>query len=281
MISLFAPLNVSRLFLLFFLSLTSTGLLAETNDNFDYAASVALILKVEDGGHVFQRPDRENPLNSFIQSMVIINKYAAQMQPAHAGLALDIKSLQPQHSFLLINHQATKLFFLGDHWLGDENAFAVMETNDYQALKHIFDWRKKNTESTITPKNVQDIYIREIHKLWQEDSEEFFRRFYFPEQGASKSVSSASLNNSSVPAKNIAQQNSSVINSSKATYKANDDLADSTHATSSTTITAKPHTVIPAVTDTKADKAKSLSQTLALFFILTLTVAYWWWRQRK
>jgi len=147
--------------------------------NFNYSTAVGLILYVEDGGHVFQRPDYDEPRNFFIIIYGIIEKYTHQMKPQHADLTLDISSLPVEEKFLLVNHEAQKLLFLGDHWIGDGQQFSIMEAGDYHRLKQLFaetrQHRGKPTEAATL-----DYYSQHIHKIWADDPEDFYREFYFP-----------------------------------------------------------------------------------------------------
>lgn len=148
-------------------------------DKFDYSTTVGLILQVETGGHIFQRPDYDEPRNFFIIIYGIVGKYAIQMQPQHAGLTLDISSLPIEEKILLINHEAQKSLFLGDHWIGDGEHFSIMESGDYHRLRQLFAETRKHRGKP-TDKAVLDMYSEGIHKLWADDPEEFYREFYFP-----------------------------------------------------------------------------------------------------
>lgn len=248
-------------------------ILANTDNKFDHTTAVALILKVEKGEHIFQRPDRDEPYNSFVQSFSIVNKYINAMQPAQSGLALDMDSLEPHDSFLLVNNTTSKTFYLGDHWLGDEAAFAVMEATDYQHLKHIFETRKKVSEKTES--QYVDHYIKSIHDLWQEDSEEFFRRFYFPEltlptPATSQFDSSSSLSDHLHRSTSAAQSSlPEIVNdSSSETSASQTDI--------NTQLAVRPS---PIPGQTSADDDVRL-KALLLFSVVTL-MTLWYWRKRK
>lgn len=161
------------------LSFYTTTLAHAQSDNFNYSTAVGLILYVDGGGHVLQRPDHDEPRNFFILTYGIIGKYAVQMQPQHAGLTLDIASLPVEEKILLINHQAQKLLFLGDHWIGDGERFSIMETEDYHRLKGYFAETRKSRE-TPTPDRTLENYNARIHKIWADNAEDFYREFYFP-----------------------------------------------------------------------------------------------------
>ncbi|HSC69613.1 MAG TPA: hypothetical protein VLC79_18110 [Cellvibrio sp.] len=148
-------------------------------DDFNYSTAVALILREESGGHIFQRPDYDAPKNFFIIIYDIVGKYALQMQPQHSGLTLDISSLPVEEEMLVINHKATKLLFLGDHWIGDGERFAIVEDKDYQRLTGLFAETRKHRERP-APKGGLANYISDIHNIWAGDPEDFYREFYFP-----------------------------------------------------------------------------------------------------
>lgn len=148
-------------------------------NNFNYSTAVGLILYVEDGGHIFQRPDYDEPRNFFIIIYGIIEKYAHQMKPQHADLTLDISSLPVEEKFLLVNHEAQKLLFLGDHWIGDGQQFSIMEAGDYHRLKQLFAETRQHRGKP-TEESVFDYYSQHIHKIWADDPEDFYREFYFP-----------------------------------------------------------------------------------------------------
>lgn len=258
----------SSLLVLLFLSFR---LQADPTGNFDYSRTVALILKADNGGHIFQRPERYEPQNAFVQSFAIINKYVAQMQPFHSGMMLDVDSLQVQDSLLLVNHQDIKLLQLGDHWLGDQDSFAVMESADYQNLKQIFDSRKRISKPT--PQAMQDIYIQEIHDLWQEDSEEFYRRYYFPErENSAAGISSTVANAISTPASSsnnpslISPDKSSIQNERDATGALQEPVEKLTGA------------IQP---DQHLKKANTNRYFIIIFlcFIFAAIIGFWVWRK--
>jgi len=263
-------------FLLLILIFASRQSIANPDDAFDYSQTVALILKTENGGYIFQRPEQDDPITDFVPAFAITYKYTAQMQPNQSGLALDMESLQPQHTFLLINNQSTKLLYLGDHWLGDENAFSVMEAADYQSLKNIFESRMRVSKPT--PDEAQQAYIKSIHELWQEDSEEFYRRYYFPERNAQITASSASAVSSSFPARDFSQQNNPPRERSSATIK---DGEDATRLTGPAKNSEAPYKDIQENADSNTKGTNNLQQILLLIFILVLTALYWWWRQSR
>lgn len=150
------------------------------SDNFNYSTAVALILQVEGGGHIFQRPDYDEPRNFFIIIYAIVGKYAIQMQPQHDGLALDISSLPIEEKLLLINHESQQLLFLGDHWIGDGERFAIMEDGDYRRLQGYFAENRKHRGEP-TPSPFLDEYTKRIHKTWADDPDDFYREYYFPD----------------------------------------------------------------------------------------------------
>lgn len=156
-----------------------TTLTHAQSDNFDYSTTVGMILYVDGGGHIFQRPDYDEPRNFFIIIYGIVGKYAAQMQPQHAGLSLDISSLPVEEKFLLVNHNAQKLLFLGDHWIGDDQQFSIMETSDYYRLKQLFAETRKHRDKP-TEQVALEQYSQYIHNIWENGSENFYREFYFP-----------------------------------------------------------------------------------------------------
>lgn len=159
-------------------------------DKFNYSTSVGFVLYVDNGGHIFQRPDNAEQRTSFNVAYEIVAKYSSQMQRQHAGLALDISSLPIEEKFLLINHNGQKLIFLGDHWIGDGERFSIMEGGDYHRLQQLFAKTRKHRGKP-TEKAVLEAYIKDIHKLWADDPEEFYREFYFPEpKSTSNTVSS-------------------------------------------------------------------------------------------
>jgi hypothetical protein len=177
--------------LLTLLLYTATLAHAQQPDNFNYSTAVGLILYVEDGGHVFQRPDYDEPRNFFIIIYGIIEKYATQMKPQHAGLALDISSLPVEEKFLLVNNEAQKLLFLGDHWIGDGQQFSIMESGDYNRLKQLFAETRKHRGKP-TEKATLDYYSQHIHKIWADDPEDFYREFYFPASNSTPNTVSSS-----------------------------------------------------------------------------------------
>jgi hypothetical protein len=140
---------------------------------------VGLILYVDGGGHIFQRPDYDEPRNFFVIIYGIVGKYAIQMQPQHDGLELDISSLLIEEKILLINHEAQKLLFLGDHWIGDGQKFSIMETGDYHRLKQLFAETRKARDGP-TKEDILENYGVHIHKIWADDPENYYREFYFP-----------------------------------------------------------------------------------------------------
>ena len=89
--------------LYFFLALVSIfsprQSFANPDETFNYSQTVALILKTENGGYIFQRPEQDDPITAFVPAFAITYKYTSQMQSNHSGLALDMESLQPQHTF--------------------------------------------------------------------------------------------------------------------------------------------------------------------------------------
>lgn len=244
---------------------------ANPDEIFDYSQTVALILKTENGGYIFQRPEQDDPITAFVPAFAITYKYTSQMQSNHSGLALDMESLQPQHTFLLINNQSTKLLYLGDHWLGDENSFAVMEATDYQSLKNIFESRMKVSKPTT--EEAQQAYIKNIHDLWQEDSEEFYRRYYFPERNTRITTSSVSAISSSFPARNFAQQNNT---SRESTSDIVNDVGESPHLASPVKNIEALHKDFQTNADSSTKGTNNLHPILLLIFILVLTAVYWW-----
>ncbi|WP_039913205.1 hypothetical protein [Cellvibrio mixtus] len=272
------------------LLILSTQLFAntETNTNittnkFDYARSVALIIKVDDGGHILQRPDRHDPQNAFVLSFTIVSKYIADMQSAHAGMTLDLNSLQPHDSFLLVNHQTVQTLHLGDHWIGDENSFAVMETNDYQRLKSIFDSIKRSRGKP-SPTDALDFYTRDIHQLWEEDSEEFYRKYYFPERGtltptstSENSIKTSSYARSSLPlSKNLPLDiNEPVLNQHSSSF------AKSSLAVISINDSRENRPVYDSISQDTHLPLKTLLWKIILGCVLIAMAGYWWHRQRK
>lgn len=248
---------------------------ANPDETFNYSQTVALILKTENGGYIFQRPEQDDPITAFVPAFAITYKYTSQMQSNHSGLALDMESLQPQHTFLLINNQSTKLLYLGDHWLGDENSFAIMEAADYQSLKNIFESRIKVSKPT--PEEAQQAYIKNIHELWKEDSEEFYRRYYFPERNEQITASSVSAISSSIPARSFAQQNNTSQASTNETVK---DVEESPHLTSPVKNIEAPDKDIQKSSDSNTKGTNNLHPTLLLIFILVLTAIYWWCKRK-
>lgn len=175
------------------------------SDNFNYSTPVALILQVEGGGHIFQRPDYDEPRNFFIIIYGIVSKYAIQMQPQYSGLTLDLSSLPIEEKILLINHESQKLLLLGDHWIGDGERFAIMGSSDYDRLKELFaETREHRGEPS---KNFQLAgYTRRIHKIWADDPDDFYREYYFPDPKAITNTTSPSTEittTSPVPGKKI------------------------------------------------------------------------------
>lgn len=246
---------------------TSSQSSADPDDTFDYSNTVALILKAEDGGgHIFQRPERYDPANAFVTSFAIVYQYTSQMQSAHSNLALDMNSLQPQYSFLLVNHQSTKLLHLGDHWLGDENMFAVMEPADYQNLKRIFDVRRQVSKPT--QEEAQKVYIKEIHDLWQEDSEEFYRRYYFPERKPPVLIDNpASFSSQSVPA--ISTEPTETIDSnSSSRARETSDIETTSN-------------ISPVDAGSSEEKINYLHQIFWLCAMLVFIAGLWWWQKRQ
>lgn len=244
--------------------LSSSQSSANPDEPFDYSQSVALILKADDGGgYIFQRPERYDPANTFVTSFAIVHKYTSHMEPAHSNLELDIGSLQPQDSFLLVNHQNTKLLYLGDHWLGDENTFAVMEAADYQNLKRIFDLRRQVSKPT--QEEAQKAYIKEIHDLWQEDSEEFYRRYYFPgRESVTVTDNSSTLSHHSAPAQSTEPMDSNFSS-----------------APEEETLTNSSPTNLPVPTDS-IDGETNHQRLVFWLCILPIVIAvFWWWRKRR
>jgi hypothetical protein len=174
-------------FIIFFISwlisIISPFTAASENPLFNYSQSVALILKVENGGHIFQRPDEDEPRNVFRMSFSIIAKYLGEVQSEQTVHTLDMSSLIVEYNFILINHDDTKLFYMGDHWIGDEKSFAIMTSEDYFSLKDIFDSSKRH-RNDVTPEGVLKGYTADIHNLWGEDREEYERLYHFPEKAA-------------------------------------------------------------------------------------------------
>lgn len=179
--------------LLLTLLFLSAPVIADKEEEFDYRQSVALILQTKNGGHILQRPDYDEPKNAFRIAFGAIDNYLGEMHREHSGLELDISSLVAEYSFILVNHENTKLFYLGDHWLGDGSSFAIMDHEDYVTIKDVFDStnRHRNDE---TPKNFLDNYIKNIQQLWQQDTEEYFREYHFPERGNTSPVDSIPSN---------------------------------------------------------------------------------------
>ncbi len=270
--------NIARFLFLLILGLPSNQSIADPEATFDYSQSVVLILKVEGGGHVYQRPDRRDPYNSFTQAFAIINKYIYQMQPTHSGLALDMSSLQAHDSFLLINHISTKMLYLGDHWLGDETAFAAMEPADYQTIKHIFDSRKRLSEAT--PAMVLDTVRDNIHKLWQEDSEEFYQKYYFPERDT---LTSTKTSENSTSTSSYVRSSSS-LNKNLRTSDISGTVPDqhsSSFANSSIAVTSiNAQKENQPLYDAKSQSTNFLLKTL-LGCILIVIAGYWWQRKRQ
>lgn len=263
-------------FLLLILIFASRQSIAEQDGAFDYSQTVALILKTDNGGYIFQRPEQDDPITAFVPAFAITYKYTSQMQSIHSGLSLDMESLQPQYTFLLVNNDNTKLLYLGDHWLGDENSFAVMETADYQKLKNIFESRMRVSKPT--DEDSQQTYIKNIHELWQEDSEEFYRRYYFPERNAQTTASSASAISSSFPARSFAQPNNIPRESTSEPIK---NIEASRPLDSPVKNTEVPYNISQTSADSSTKDTNNLYQILLLIFILVLTAIYCWWRKRK
>lgn len=263
--------------ILFLLSLIplSLQLNATPDESFNYNQSVALILYAEGGGHIFQRPERFEPQNAFTLSFGIINKYISQMQPVHSGLMLDMDSLQPHDTFSLINHNSSKTLYFGDHWLGDKTSFATMDPVDYQHLKTIFDARKRISDRP-TPQTLLDTYRDEIHELWQEDSEEFYRRYYFPERN-NTSINTSS-NPNIAPADKPSLHNQDLINTGKidkAVIRNEPDFI-------ATAIDSRGNTgKIQSAPSVKKETCNRLLIISLLGFIFLLIACYWWWHKRK
>jgi len=190
---------LQTLFLLSCVSLFSSPAYTQT-DEFNYSTTVALILQVEGGGHIFQRPDYDEPRNYFIIIYGIVGKYALQMQSQHDGLALDISSMPVEEKFLLINHETQKLLFMGDHWIGDGERFAIMDTGDYHRLQERFAETRKIREEP-TPKPFLDSYTKRIHQLWSDDPDDFYREYYFPNQQSGSDTNATSKAVANAPTK--------------------------------------------------------------------------------
>lgn len=187
------------------------------SDDFNYSKAVSLILLEESGGHIFQRPDYDSPRNFFILIYGIVGKYAIQMQPQHDGLTLDLSALIIEENILLINHETQKLLFIGDHWIGDGERFAIMDSRDYSVLKGYFAQTRKHRGQPSKQSGL-DKYIGKIHNLWSDDPDEFHREFYFPDP---RPIPSATAQPTEMTTKNTA--------SNTATQKAhigNDDEAE-------------------------------------------------------
>lgn len=73
-----------------------------------------------------------------------------------------------------------------------------METHDYHRLKSIFDSTKRSRGK---PSSIDalDFYTRDVRQLWEEDSEDFYRKYYFPERDTLTPISTSenSINTSS------------------------------------------------------------------------------------
>lgn len=289
----------TKIYILLLLILPSSFATAREEKEFDYTQSVALILKVENGGHIFQRPDYDDPKNAFRMAFGIIQQYLGQIQSEHSGLTLDIDSLAIDYNFVLINHEDTKLFHMGDHWIGDEIAFAVMTHEDYSQLKDIFDSTKRHRNSA-TSKNSLDYYINDIHQLWQQNTEEYFREYYFPKR-ANLSQDKSLPDTSRITTEDNRHLNTA--NRRQSTIEPPSTQTDSVrqqnnqkhtpginNATQKTTLTqahelaVTQHTTTNLVSPTQSSAKKANTDyqpLLVLFFSLVLIFIYFgWWKRR-
>lgn len=197
------------------------------SDDFNYSTAVSLILQEDSGGHIFRRPDYDSPRNFFILIYGIVGKYAIQMQPQYDGLTLDLSSLPIEEKILIINHKTQKLLFLGDHWIGDGERFAIMDSRDYTVLKGYFAQTRKHRGQP-TKQSGLDKYIGKIHRLWSDDPDEFYREFYFPNSNPIPSATAqpteiATGNTTSNKEANIGNDDETDIQSNK---RKNENRAD-------------------------------------------------------
>ncbi|WP_323816174.1 hypothetical protein [Cellvibrio sp. NN19] len=308
MIKIIASRYAVTIALLFSLS-TAHNTRAQTDAlPYNYSQTVAIILKTENGGHIFQRPDHENPRNLFIIILGIISTYTDQMKSEHAGLILDIQSLPVEERLLLINNLGEKLLYLGDHWIGDGQNFAIMESADYKRIKGLIEDTKKIRGAPPSDKRLK-LYIGKIRDLWAHDEEEYYREYHFPEQSYSslaalpeshqrltsstpkvpaganrQSISSATSVSSAAstqPASSNAAMNSDVAVSSQAAMNSKSDINDQLLKRaalvdgSEQSPALQDNDLLPETNNINLSK---VILSLCLFFI---AVCFWWYRRRK
>jgi hypothetical protein len=279
-----------------FIAINCSLISASEKPPFNYSQSVALILKVENGGHIFQRPDEDEPRNTFRMSFRIISKYLGEVQADAATHTLDMSSLVSEYSFVLINYNDTKLFHMGDHWIGDENSFAVMTSEDYFSLKEIFDSSKRHRNDT-TPENVLKGYTADIHNLWNDDPEEYERLYHFPEKAAKLNNE---INPFEEPASHIPPTTENISTEATSEQSAQEETINTQRKSLKTTpVNSQSNIVADSVQNTKIpsrDNSLSGNQTTSetlenaenqsyppslLLFALTLFVVGYFWRRQR
>ena len=274
------------------------------SDDFNYSTAVSLILQEDSGGHIFRRPDYESPRNFFILIYEIVGKYAIQMQPQHDGLSLDLSSLPIEEKILVINHQSQKLLFLGDHWIGDGERFAIMDSRDYNVLKGYFAQTRKHRGQPTKQSGLAK-YIGKIHRLWSDTPDEFYREFYFPNHNTNPNTAPAPSNRSlttPIPDPIASIPNPVTTNPDNKIEKRNSDdkgtTIDQSHQKAakqtqeSATInnaensSANLDALIPKKTQDaqiQGKKIESADQKLWLGFLVLigLSLTVYWWRKKQ